>query len=87
MSEQEDVSPPAHLEHVPVASPKKQRKQAKLKQQRRHPAAPGPHRHPDGDRRRRGARRVEDAIAEKRMLQQLYGLPLPDGSGGEERPG
>ena len=34
--------------------------------------------HPDGDRRRRGAMRVEDAIALKRAMQQFPGVILPD---------
>ena len=60
-----------------MASPKKQRKRAKIEQKTRHPQS-GPHRHPDGDRRRRDGIRVEDAIAHKRAMQQFYGAPPPD---------
>jgi hypothetical protein len=60
-----------------MASGKKRRKaarQARKQQQVR----TGPFRHPDGDRRRRGARRVEEAIAQKRAMQQLGAVVLPD---------
>jgi hypothetical protein len=41
-------------------------------------------RHRDGDRRRREAIRLEDAIKAKRAMQQPPELPLPDQENGED---
>ena len=65
-----------------MASRKQQRKQAKRVYEAKHPRT-GPFRHADGDRRRRGGIRVEDAIAQKRLMQQL-GAVLPPESDEEE---
>lgn len=61
-----------------MASGKKKRKAARATDKAQQAPA-GPFRHPDGDRRRRGGVRVEDAIAQKRMMQELYGAPEPPG--------
>jgi hypothetical protein len=59
-----------------MASSKKRRIDAKLAREQR--AGGRPAVHPDGDRRRRGGERVEDAIARKRAMQQFPG-PIPPG--------
>jgi hypothetical protein len=58
-----------------MASGKKQRKAARLARKQRQ-ARPGPFRHPDGDRRRRGGLTADEALAQKRAMQQL-GAALP----------
>jgi hypothetical protein len=60
-----------------MASAKRRRKAARQARKQQQ-ARTGPFRHPDGDRRRRGARRVEDALAEKRAMRQLGAVLLPD---------
>jgi hypothetical protein len=65
-----------------MASEKKRRKdinRARKTQQTRK----GPFRHPDGDRRRRGGMTVEQALAQKRALQQ-YHIEVPADSEEEE---
>jgi hypothetical protein len=57
-----------------MASEKKRRKAARQAKKMRRPQT-GPFRHPDGDRRWGGIR-VEDAIAQKRAMQQ-FGAPFP----------
>jgi hypothetical protein len=59
-----------------MASAKKRRKHARPEREQR--AGGRPAVHPDGDRRRRGGERVEDAIARKRAMQQ-FPVPLPPG--------
>jgi hypothetical protein len=58
-----------------MASGKKRRKAAKLTKAQQHPRT-GPFRHKDGDRRRRGGLTADQAIADKRLMQQL-GAPIP----------
>lgn len=60
-----------------MASAKKRRKLSSLSRLERKGGNHGVH--PDGDRRRRGGMRAEDAIARKRAMQQLPVLPLPEG--------
>jgi hypothetical protein len=60
-----------------MASRKQRRKAARSARKQRRPQT-GPFRHPDGDRRHRGAMRVEDAIAIKRAMQQFEAPVLPD---------
>jgi hypothetical protein len=62
------------MEARPVASPKKRRKANKLTRQQMHPRT-GPFRHADGDRRRRGGQTADQAIAEKRAMQQFGAIP------------
>jgi hypothetical protein len=59
-----------------MASSKKRRKAASLVRKDRRPA-PGPSRHPDGDRRR-GGPNVDQAIKDKRTMQQMPLPPVPD---------
>jgi hypothetical protein len=58
-----------------MASPKKRRKAVKLNREEQQPRT-GPFRHKDGDRRRRGGLTANQAIADKRAMQQL-GAPAP----------
>ena len=58
-----------------MASQKKRRKAAKVTKAQQHLAA-GPFRHKDGDRRRRGGITADQAVANKRLMQQL-GAPIP----------
>jgi hypothetical protein len=57
-----------------MASPKKRRKQAKLTREQRRPST-GPFRHADGDRRRRGGKTADQAVADKRAMQQFGAIP------------
>ncbi len=41
------------------------------------PVPPGPFRHPDGDRRRRGGLTADQGIADKQAIQQ-FGALIPD---------
>ncbi len=59
-----------------MASGKRRRKEAKAAKKQQAPA--GPFRHPDGDRRHRGAQRVEDAIKDKEMLRLIGAVDLPE---------
>jgi hypothetical protein len=65
-----------------VASQKKRRKAVKLIREQQQPRT-GPFRHKDGDRRRRGGITADQALADKRAMQQL-GAPLPRGHEEEE---
>jgi hypothetical protein len=56
-----------------MASESKRRKAGN--QARKAKRTPG--RHPDGDRRRRGGLRVEDAIAQKKAMQEFPGEVPP----------
>jgi hypothetical protein len=68
-------SPPRET-HV-VASQKKRCKATKLSRQQQQ-APSGPFRHKDGDRRRRGGRTADQAMANKRLMQQLGAPAAPD---------
>ena len=65
-----------------MASSKRRRKDTRQIRKQQQPQG-GVFRHRDGDRRRRGAIRVEDAIKAKRAMQQPPELPLPDGESRE----
>jgi hypothetical protein len=58
-----------------MASAKKRRKQANVTRKQRTGGNRGVH--PDGDRRRRGGKTVEQALAEKRAMQTMQGMILP----------
>jgi hypothetical protein len=60
-----------------MASSKKRRKSANLARKDRRPAT-GPFRHPDGDRRRRGGPSADQAIRDKRAMQQFPLPPVPE---------
>jgi hypothetical protein len=64
-----------------MASDKQKRKAAKKAK----PAAPqpGPFRHPDGDRRRRGGPAYRDGVAAKELLKKIGAVELPDDDGDE----
>ena len=57
-----------------MASPKKRRKATKLTRKDRKPGT-GPFRHADGDRRRRGGKTADQAVADKRAMQQFGAIP------------
>ena len=63
-----------------MASGKTRRKAARQARKQRQ-VRTGPFRHPDGDRRRRGGQRVEDALAQKRAMQQFGAIIPPEGQG------
>jgi hypothetical protein len=65
-----------------MASQKKRRKAVKLNREQKQPPA-GPFRHKDGDRRRRGGLTADQALANKRAMQQL-GAEVPRDSDEEE---
>jgi hypothetical protein len=67
-----------------MASAKKRRKQANVTRKQRTGGNRGVH--PDGDRRRRGGKTVEQALAEKRAMQNMPGMILagPETGGGEQ---
>jgi hypothetical protein len=65
-----------------MASQKKRRKAVKLTREQQKPRT-GPLRHKDGDRRRRGGLTADQAIANKRAMQQL-GTPGPHDSDEEQ---
>lgn len=65
-----------------MASEKKRRKTVKLTREQPQ-ARTGPFRHKDGDRRRRGGMTADQAIANKRAMQQM-GTPIPSDSDEEE---
>jgi hypothetical protein len=59
-----------------MASGKKRRKAAR--QARKGQARPGPFRHPDGDRRHRGASSAKEALARKQAMHQPPALPASE---------
>jgi hypothetical protein len=61
-------------EETEMASNKKRRKAIKLTNKQKRPRT-GPFRHPDGDRRHRGARTADQGIADKRAMQQFGACP------------
>jgi hypothetical protein len=66
-----------------MASDKKRRKSAKQDRKQSAPPPTGLFRHPDGDRRRRGMFRVDEAIEQKR-LSRMIGLPPEEDATEEE---
>lgn len=61
-----------------MASDKKRRKQARATKKANRPAGV-PFRHPDGDRRHRGGPNADEAIRNKRIMQQFeVAPPAPD---------
>jgi hypothetical protein len=65
-----------------MASQKKRRKAVKLTREQKQPRT-GPFRHKDGDRRRRSGLTADQAIANKRAMQQL-GASVPHKADEEE---
>jgi hypothetical protein len=65
-----------------MASQKKRRKAVKLTREQQQPRT-GPFRHKDGDRRRRGGMTADQAVANKRLMQEL-GAPAPHDGDEEE---
>jgi hypothetical protein len=60
-----------------MASDKKRRKAVRQAQKQRQ-GRTGAFRHPDGDRRRRGGERVEDAVARKQAMQRGFIIPASE---------
>ena len=69
-----------------MASGKKRRKQVKQARKGQQPAPAGPFRHRDGHRRHRHtmAKAIKQALAEKKALQHIGEVVLPDEDEGED---